>query len=76
VRAALAVALALAADPASAACHHYSKWLYPFPQPRCGITARTTDPSDHSWYVEITKLPDDLERAAAIQKLREEMERK
>lgn len=44
--------------PAQAApCHHYSKWLYPYPQPRCGMAARGTDPTDHSWSVEITKLP-------------------
>ena len=71
-----AALLLLSAEPASAACHHYSKWFYPYPQPRCGIAARTTDPSDRSWYVEITKLPDDWERAAAIQNLREQLDHK
>lgn len=41
----------------AATCHHYSVWKYPYPQPRCGLAARGTDPNDKSWYVEITKMP-------------------
>jgi hypothetical protein len=47
----------LAWQPAEAACHHYSIWKNPWPQPRCGVAARGTDPNDRSWSVEITKLP-------------------
>jgi hypothetical protein len=36
VRLALALALTLAADPA-AACHRFSHWAYPYPQPKCAI---------------------------------------
>ena len=40
--AALALALSVA-GPADAACHRYSTWRYPWPQPRCGgVYARAT----------------------------------
>lgn len=56
----------------TANAHCYSIWNYPTPQ-RCGIAARGTDPNDHSWYVEITKLPPDIEREVGIEKLKEQM---
>jgi hypothetical protein len=69
--------LLLAPTLAHAACHHYSRWYYPFPQPRCGtgVQAHTTKEADHSWYVEIV-LPDvDLDRAQALQKLKDQLQK-
>jgi hypothetical protein len=37
MRTALAITALLLATPATAACHHYSKWMYPWPQPSCSI---------------------------------------
>lgn len=54
------------------ACHHYSRWYYPYPQPKCGLAARGTDPQDHSWYVEFV-FPELDERQQAIEKLKELM---
>ena len=70
----------LAAQPVVAApCHHYSKWLYPYPQPKCsGIYARTSPQDDKSWYVEIIKLPpnwEDLERQNGIEQLKKQMDK-
>lgn len=49
------VGVLLVASPAHA-CHRYSVWKYPFPQPRCGVTVDRS--VDHSWYVEMkTPLP-------------------
>lgn len=48
--AAVLVGVALSSSPADA-CHRYSIWKYPFPQPRCGVTV------DRSWYVEVTNTP-------------------
>jgi hypothetical protein len=74
----LILTLIFATTAQAVPCHHYSKWLYPYPQPRCGLSARTTD---RSWYVEIV-LPEaaggssahdsarDVEREAAIEKLK------
>jgi hypothetical protein len=35
---------------AQAACHKYSHWAYPYPQPTCGQAAAR---NDSNWYVEI-----------------------
>jgi len=37
---------------AQAACHHYSTWNYPYPQPTCGRAAFAAR-NDSNWYVEI-----------------------
>lgn len=58
------------------ACHHYARWYYPYPQPRCSFAARTTSPNDHNWYVEITAVPieDDSDlREVGIEKLRQQL---
>ena len=77
---ALAGLLALAAGPALA-CHRFAVWRYPWAQ-RCGFVlvrtapARATSissgaPDDRTWYVEITRLPDDIDaRAIGIEALR------
>lgn len=64
----LAVALLFAGTANAAACHRFSRWHYPWPQ-RCGDAHHTyarpaafnppvaTTDDDHSWYVEITKVP-------------------
>ena len=69
------VGLLLAPTTADAACHHYSRWSYPWPQPRCsaGLASHTTREADHSWYVEIV-LPDpDLDRARGLAELKEKL---
>ena len=70
---ALLVGLLLWVTPAQA-CHHYARWYYPYPQPRCGVAARGSDPNDHSWSVEITKLPPswnlDSDREQGIEQLK------
>ena len=71
IRFAIIAASVLAADPAQA-CHHYSRWYYPTPQPRCSIrfAAHTTREADHSWYVEFV-LPDaDPARSQGLDKLK------
>jgi len=70
----------LAAQPGHAAtCHMYSRWYYPYPQPKCsGIYARTSPQDDKSWYVEIIKLPpnwEDLERQNGIEQLKKQMDK-
>ena len=60
------------------ACHHYARWYYPYPQPRCGVYAKTTIPAtveDHSWYVEIvlpTNEDSDL-REVGMEKLKQQL---
>ena len=44
-----ALGVVVLAAPAGAACHHYSRWSYPWPQ-RCGPTYRAPD---KNWYVEV-----------------------
>jgi hypothetical protein len=76
----VAVALCVA-QPANALCHHYSKWYYPYPQPKCsGVYSRVSSPEDKTWSVEITKLPpswnllpEDEERSIAIEQLKEKL---
>lgn len=82
MRLALALALLLAAEPASAHC--YSVWKYPRPQ-HCGVrlaahsearrqlrAAALAVPippapvADDRWYVEITRMPDGLDEDRAI----------
>jgi hypothetical protein len=57
----------------AAACHHYSRWYYPTPQPRCGLYARVTPAQvqreDRSWYVEFI-LPDVDERTRGLEELK------
>ena len=60
------IASALATASPAHACHHYSRWYYPTPQPRCstGVAAHTTREADHSWYVEFVlpeRVPDERE---------------
>lgn len=66
----LAIALQLLIVSSAQACHHYAVWKYPWPQPRCGLAARGTDPDARIWYVEITKLPPLDEREIGIEKLK------
>jgi hypothetical protein len=94
VRTILAVALALAADPASAHC--YSVWHYKTPQ-RCSVQVASRTPPQEDPRLDPPLPPEpppvrldfskptlqapmqwieDTERAFAIQKLREKMERK
>jgi hypothetical protein len=47
---------ALSANPVEAACHHYSTWNYPYPQPSCGRAALAARNAP-VWYVEITAIP-------------------
>lgn len=35
----------LLASPAGAACHHYSVWQYPYPQPKCSVGVAQIDPA-------------------------------
>jgi hypothetical protein len=35
------IALVLGTSPAQA-CHHYSTWKYPWPQPKCGLYTRVS----------------------------------
>ena len=62
----LILPILLLSTPASA-CHHYSRWYYPYPQPPCEAH---TPPK---WYVEITKIPPIDERTQAIEKLKSQM---
>jgi hypothetical protein len=48
----LLIGLVLYTVPAQAACHHYSTWNYPYPQPSCGRAALAAR-NDSNWYVEI-----------------------
>lgn len=64
----LALLLASATE-ASAACHHYSIWSYPWRQ-SCKTTTGLSARADRSWYVEFV-LPD--ERTAAIEELKKVM---
>jgi hypothetical protein len=80
MRTKLAALILLLAQPVIAApCHHYSKWLYPYPQPKCsGVYARTSTPDDKSWYVEIIKLPpswENQERQNGIEQLKKQMDK-
>jgi hypothetical protein len=68
----ISLTIVMLVSPANA-CHHYARWYYPYPQPRCGIAARTTNPEDHSWSVEIIALPPAWERELAIDKLKEQL---
>jgi hypothetical protein len=86
VRVLIAATLLLSATSAQA-CHHYSRWYYHYPQPRCGVAARGAASDDHTWNVEITKMPDDLkpildltapvapedDRTKALDKLKEQL---
>ena len=70
----LAVLGLLWASESHAACHHYSRWYYPTPQPRCstGVAAHTTREADHSYYVEFV-LPEpvaDPARTQGLEKLK------
>jgi hypothetical protein len=83
----LATLLLLSTTTSAQACHHYSRWYYHYPQPRCGVAARGTPADDHTWNVEITKMPDDLkpildltapaapedDRTKALDKLKEQL---
>ena len=62
------------------ACHHYARWYYPYPQPRCGVYAKATAPAivdDKTWYVEITAVPpidDDSDISeVGIEKLKQQL---
>ena len=70
----LAFIAALATASPAQACHHYSRWYYPTPQPRCstGVAAHTTREADHSWFVEFV-LPEpvaDPARTQGLEKLK------
>lgn len=68
---------------ASAACHRFAVWHYPYPQ-SCHasrgsglreasarrLPASAPAAPDRSYYVEITKLPDDPERDRALDELK------
>ena len=59
---AIALTASLLATPAAAHC--FSIWHYRYPQ-RCPVVEH----DDHVWSVEIVRLPDDIMRAEAIEKL-------
>ena len=67
MRTSLAILFIVLAQPA-VACHRFHVWKYPYPQ-RCQIVTR----DDKTWFVEITKLPDDIDRERAIDMLREQL---
>jgi hypothetical protein len=72
IRLSLALALMLAADPALA-CRLHSIWHYPWPQ-RCAAhpVALAPAPVEDRWYVEITRMPDDVgeDRAIGVEALK------
>lgn len=67
MRIAIIIAALAVAQPAEA-CHRFSRWYYPYKQ-RCSVVT----PSNHDWYVEITKLPPLDDRGIAIEQLKKEM---
>ena len=79
----IAVLGLLGASSQAQACHRFSRWYFPWPQhcspllrsaPTRALAAVVAAPApDASWYVEITKLPDDpeFEREYAIDQLKE-----
>ena len=70
IRLGLALALMLAADPALA-CRLHSIWHYPWPQ-RCQVVALARPVVEDRWYVEITRMPDDVgeDRTIGIEALK------
>lgn len=42
LRIALAAALLALMSAQASACHRFSRWYYPFPQPRCGVARQGT----------------------------------
>ena len=72
------IASALATASPAHACHHYSRWYYPTPQPRCstGVAAHTTREADHSWFVEfVLPEPDaDPGRMQGVEALKRKLE--
>jgi hypothetical protein len=55
-----ALGVVILAAPAGAACHHYSRWSYPWPQ-RCGPTYHAPD---KNWYVQVVAHPASAPSAA------------
>lgn len=82
MRAALALVFLLSAQPALAACHHYSKWSYPWPQ-SCRVSSARTPVHQRTWFVEIAPEPtappapapkvEDPAKAQAIETLKQEL---
>jgi hypothetical protein len=81
----LALALFAAASPPAYACHRFSRWYYPWPQ-RCSVeraprfirvSTREVEPAaprpPERETVPILDTPADLERAAAIEKLKDQL---
>jgi hypothetical protein len=72
VAAVLATAAWLFADAmshAAYACHRFSVWKYPHPQPKCQVAS-------HDWYVEFVlppAAPEEVARARAIEALKEQL---
>ena len=79
------IASALATASPAHACHHYSRWYYPTPQPRCGLDqshprrpiAHRAEES-HDWYVEFV-LPEpaadpDPGRTQGVEALKRKLE--
>ena len=69
----------------AAVCHKYRVWKYPRPQ-SCGahhpkfvpvVNPKSNDgPDDHSWYVEITRLPPldgDPDREKGVEELKKQL---
>jgi hypothetical protein len=55
------------------ACHRFSRWYYPYAQ-RCRVS--TVPPAvlrNDTWYIEITRAPDDIERERAIDALKDKL---
>jgi hypothetical protein len=70
----LALVFVLSAQPALAACHHYSSWSYPWPQ-SCKVSTASAQPR-RTWFVEIATPPvadNDLTRSQAIEALKQEL---
>jgi len=79
----LALVLFAAVPPSAYACHRFSRWYYPWPQ-RCSVerapirvSTREVEPAaprpPERETVPILETPADLERAAAIEKLKDQL---
>jgi hypothetical protein len=70
----IVISLMIVISPANAHC--YGIWHYKYPQQcehrnfRKPIFSKN---GDHNWFVEITKLPTDIERQDALERLKEKL---